>query len=368
MIKHISVIGNGYVGSSLARAAQSAGYDVIAIDLNNHSAPYDVFVDYEHISSSDAIFICLPTPMGNDSYPDNSALFDAAEKIAKNMKEGAIVVVESTVAIGTTKKIAAIIASQTDKDFSIAYCPERIDPGNPKWNIKNTTKIVASEDPGVINVLLSFYHSFIIDTVVSKSIEEAEAAKLLENTFRLVNISLVNELSILFDKIGININEVVGLASSKDFGYMPFSAGIGAGGHCIPVDPQFLSSTAKHQGIELPVLNAAKQINDFMPEFYLEKANEALGGLAGKKIIVVGISYKPNVSDMRESRSWRLIEMLREAGANVYWHDEVVNHHYGEYSQGLQNDTDLGIIVHRHKSFNEDMLSNLLVIDCERRV
>lgn len=280
----------------------------------------------------------------------------------RNMSDGSLLIIESTVPIGFCNYVKTEIIR--DKNIMLAYSPERIDPGNKTYDIINTTKIVASSDLLALSHALSFYNSFVFSTIKSNNFESAEASKLIENAYRLVNISFVNELYTMFDKLDVNLKEALDLAETKEHGFMRFSPSIGAGGHCIPVDPKFLQQHADALNADLPVLDAATVVNDYMPAFYVFKAKDILGDLNGKTICVVGLSYKANSADTRESASIVLVDLLRKEGAVVDWHDSLVQTYGEEHSCDLTKAYDLAIITNRHNTFSQDQLLATNVIDC----
>ena len=232
--------------------------------------------------------------------------------------------------------------------IEVAYSPERIDPTNKKWGISNTPKLVAGLTDNAAKRAGEFYGKFIEAITICSSLEIAETAKLLENSFRLVNISFINEIAIFCQKIGIDISEVISAAATKPYGFMPFYPSVGVGGHCIPVDPIYLSDVAKSAGSGSRFIDLADEINQSMPSYFVERAKQIIDGVKSKKILVIGLSYKPNVADVRESPVISLIEQLRKAGAEVCWHDELVKSWNGQESTPISSDFDLAIIATPH--------------------
>ena len=377
MKKQVSIIGLGYVGLPLAVAAANAGFKVIGVDvdkvkvseinkgkseiedINNDELAGLVAdgklraeSDYASIESAEIVVICVPTPLLQSKLPDLSYLESAAKSINGKLGEGSLLILESTVAPGTTREFLAPLLefdfTKPERSFKLAFSPERIDPMNLNWTIKNTPKIVAGLTTESRNLAVKFYSEFIDEIIECESVEVAETAKLLENSFRFINISFINEISILCQKIGIDINEVIKAASSKPYGFMPFYPSIGVGGHCIPVDPIYLANAAKALGVPNRFINLAEQINQEMPIYFVDQAEEKLGGLKNKKILVVGVAYKPNISDTRESPAKLLIAGLKQKGAQVSWHDDLVKDWNGEKSVALSNKYDLAILATPH--------------------
>ena len=392
MKNFIAVIGLGYVGLPLAAAAAKSGYKVIGVDLdiervnkiNSGISPIEdissseildlveqglltAHSDYSAINGADVILICVPTPLTSDHHPDLTYLESAAKSISNNFYDGSLLILESTVAPGTTRNfLVPLIASGSGidvVDLDIVFSPERIDPLNQKWNLKNTPKIIAGLTPKSRKRALDFYSKFIDKVVEYEEIEVAETAKLLENSFRLINISFINELSIFCQKLGIDINDVISAASTKPYGFMPFYPSIGIGGHCIPVDPLYLANKAKEVGAPTRMIELADRINQDMPGYFAALAEEKIGGLKGKKVLVIGVSYKPNVADVRETPVKALIVKLVQKGAEVSWHDDLVKEWNGEKSVALSSDFDLAIIATPHDYLDLTNLGNALILN-----
>jgi UDP-N-acetyl-D-glucosamine dehydrogenase len=243
------------------------------------------------------------------------------------------------------------------------YSPERIDPSNKKWNLKNTPKIVAGLNPIATKQARDFYSKFVDNIVECESPEVAELAKLLENTFRYVNISFINELSIFCRSLGVDINQVIAAASTKPYGFMPFYPSIGVGGHCIPVDPLYLSDKARTLGVQTKFIDLADEINTQMPNFFVKAASERIGGLRGKKVLVIGVSYKPNIADVRETSVTALIFGLREEGAKVFWHDDLVKEWNKEKSNPLDQGYDLAILATPHDYLDLTKLGDVPILN-----
>ena len=387
-----TVVGQGYVGLPLAIAASRFGYTIYGLDNNDEkiallksgksiiedlidevvkksvdSKHYLPTIDQSVISDSEIILICVPTPLSKDHKPDLGALISATTTVGKYLKVGTLVIVESTIEPGTCRNILLPIllkeSGLTLDDFDLAYSPERIDPTNRKWGITNTPKLVAGLTDNAAKRAEEFYGKFIDSITVCSTLEIEETAKLLENTFRLVNISFVNELSIFCQKSGIDVQEVISAAATKPYGFMPFYPSIGVGGHCIPVDPLYLANAAKAVGAPSRFIELADQINQEMPGYFVGRAEEKIGGLQARKVLVVGVSYKPNVADVRESPVESLITGLKQKGAQVFWHDDLVKDWNGEKSVGLGGDFDLAIIATPHDYLDLTKLGNVPILN-----
>lgn len=388
----VCVIGLGYVGLPLAIAAAKSGYEVTGIDLDeikvreiNSGKSYIEDIDnnelselveagkikaesnYKSIENTEIIVVCVPTPLLENHLPDLSYLESVAKSIKGKLSEKSLLILESTVPPGTTRDFLAPLLEfdfkKPEKSFKLAFSPERIDPMNLKWTIKNTPKIVAGLTSEAKNLAIDFYSEFVDQVIECESIEVAETAKLLENTFRLINISFVNELSIFCHKLGININDVIKVASTKPYGFMPFYPGIGIGGHCIPVDPIFLSNVGKKIGASTRFIDLADQINQEMSSYFVGRSEEKLSGLNHKKVLVVGVAYKPNIADTRETPVKSLIVGLKQKGAKVFWHDELVKEWNGEKSVALSNEYDLAIIATPHDYLDLKKLGNVPILN-----
>ena len=388
----VTVVGQGYVGLPLAIAAAKAGITVFGFD-NDHerisvlaagksiiedlsdetikkiidSKLYFPTTEQSVISNSEVVLICVPTPLNSAHEPDLSILISAVATVGKKLKPGTLVIVESTIEPGTSRKVLLPILLEESKlkieEFDFAFSPERIDPTNKKWTISNTPKLVAGHTVNAAIRAEEFYGKFIDSIIRCTSLEIAEVAKLLENSFRLVNISLVNELAIFCEKIGIDVTEVISAAATKPYGFMAFYPSIGVGGHCIPVDPLYLANTAKAFGTPIKLIELADQINLGMPSYFVDRAEEKLGALKSKKVLVVGVSYKPNLADVRESPVKTLIHNLRKKDAQVSWHDDLVKEWNNEKSVALSNDFDLAIIATPHDYLDLNKLGDIPIIN-----
>jgi nucleotide sugar dehydrogenase len=385
----VAIIGQGYVGLPLAMAAVGAGNWVIGIDSDAGlvaslssgvsliedvsdsdlagalKSGYSVSSSFASVGDCPVVVVCVPTPLDEAGAPDISILVGAVSSVASVVKPGALVIVESTVATGTIRKVIAPIleAKLGVGNFDLVYSPERIDPLNKKWGVKNTPKLVAGLSDVALSRAVSFYSRFVSTVVPGSSVEVIETAKLLENSFRFVNISFINEISVLCDALGIDVLEVIDAAASKPYGFMPFYPGAGVGGHCIPVDPIYLASAARDAGSPARFIELAQDINSAMPAYFVGRAVEKLGTLPGKAIIVIGVAYKANVSDTRESSAEKLIDLLRGAGAIVSWHDDVVGTWRGEESSALSSTFDLAILVTPHDGLEMAALGSVPVIN-----
>ena len=353
----VGIVGLGYVGLPLALAFSKAGFQVLGFDIQqkrvdwvNKGHSYIVDVDSKSLSSEiadkrleattdqrrikevNAICICVPTPLTKTKDPDLSAVIHQSGQISKYLQPGQLVVLESTTHPGTTREVMLPILERSGlkagRDFYLAFSPERVDPGSKNYNIKNTPKVVGGIDSKSTKVAELLY-SQVVDVVVPVSSPEvAEMTKVFENVFRNVNIALVNELTLLCDKIGISVWEVIDAAATKPFGYMPFYPGPGIGGHCIPLDPYYLANKAREYDFHTRFIELAADINEQMPYYVVSRIMEALNvkgkSLKKAKVLVLGVAYKRDVEDIRESPSLKLIELLRKKGANVRYNDPYV--------------------------------------------
>ena len=373
----ISVIGQGYVGLPIAMAACEAGYQVVGIDTDRKkidqlqsgisgledvsnqlvskylkSGNYQPTTEFEVISNSKVVLICVPTPLDTENSPDLSYVKSATNEISKYLSKGTLVILESTVGPGTTRDFMIPILEKGSgmprQDFHIAFSPERIDPLNQNWNVFNTPKIIAGLTEESKQLAMDFYSKFVKTLVPVDSLEIAETAKLLENSFRLVNISFINEISQFCHKFGIDINSVIDAASTKPYGFMPFYPSLGVGGHCIPVDPIYLANKAQQIGATARFIEVATSINLEMPAYFTNIAEKMMGNLNNKRVLIIGVSYKPDVSDVRQTPVSGLIDVLRNRGALVSWHDDLVKEWDGEKSVPLSPDYDLAILATPH--------------------
>jgi UDP-N-acetyl-D-glucosamine dehydrogenase len=365
----VAIIGQGYVGTALGSAASSAGHQVIGIENDpiklqelSSTLGYEVTGDYSKVSSSTILIVAVPTPLDEKREPDLSFVKSACQSLNAVLDSPALIINESTSFPGTLRNVIAPILGSK---HLYASAPERIDPANETWGIENTPRLVAGLSEEATTKAIEFYGSFCKEVIPVSSPEVAEAAKLFENTFRQVNIALVNEFAQIADALGISTVETIKAASSKPYGFMPFMPSIGVGGHCIPVDPSYLSFAARQAGVDASFVDLANKVNALMPEYLAARIEKLLGGkLAGKKIQIAGISYKADVSDTRESPALALMAKLRELGADVTWHDERVGACNREKSRRLKA-VDLGIIATAHSGVDYSAWKNSLskVID-----
>ena len=353
----VGIVGLGYVGLPLALAFSKAGFKVLGfdiqqtrVDLVNKGQSYIADVDSRSLSAAiaskcleattdqsrvkevDAICICVPTPLTKTKDPELSYVISESEKVSKYLQPGQLVVLESTTYPGTTREVMLPILERTGlkagRDFYLAFSPERVDPGSKNYNIKNTPKVVGGTDSKSTKLAALLYRQVADVVVPVSSPEVAEMTKVFENVFRNVNIALVNELTLLCDKIGISVWEVIDSAATKPFGYMPFYPGPGIGGHCIPLDPYYLANKAREYDFHTRFIELAADINEQMPYYVVSRIMEALNAkgksLKKAKVLVLGVAYKRDVEDIRESPSLKLIDLLREKGANVSYNDPYV--------------------------------------------
>src|SRR4051794_3781116 len=351
----VGIVGLGYVGLPLAVAFAEAGCDVIGVDVDGgrvamvsdgrspvediaderlrESLPRCLFTTrFVELHDADAILVCVPTPLTRNREPDLGPLLSAAQALAGVIRRGQVVVLESTTFPGTTREHLVPLLEESGltagEDFKLAFSPERVDPGRTDFTLKTTPKVVGGYAPACTEAAMEVY-SRVCDHLVPVSTPEvAELSKLLENIFRSVNIALVNEMAMLADRMGIDIWEVVDAAATKPYGFMRFEPGPGMGGHCLPVDPFYLTWKAREYDLSTEFIELAGKVNQQMPYFCLEKAERALNdagkAVRGARILVVGVSYKAGVGDMRESPALKIIKLLRERGADVAYHDPFV--------------------------------------------
>lgn len=384
----ICVMGLGYVGLPLACLCAKKGHEVCGIDLNkeivektnrgiSHVADEKLNRELkelkgkitattdgsDELKKSDVAIICVPTPVDKQHRPDLGAVESACEKISKNLRKGCLVILESTVYPGTTEEKVLPILEKSDlragRDFYLAHCPERIDPGNKKWTIENIPRVVGGVDKPSAEKAKKFYESILSSEVLElNSLKAAEATKIMENAFRDVNISFINEMAKSFDIVGIDILEVIKAASTKPFAFMPHYPGIGVGGHCIPVDPYYMIEKAKEMGFEHKFLSLAREINNSMPLYTVELFESALKKIgkpiAGASVGVLGVAYKADVGDVRESPALRLIDALKEKGAKVFVYDPYVaeKSNVGSLDELLKK-SDYIILATAHTQFKE---------------
>jgi UDP-N-acetyl-D-glucosamine dehydrogenase len=398
----VAIVGAGYVGVPLAQVFAEAGHDVLLVDVDtarveqlNRGESYieDVpsetlarlvadrgvraTTDYDELRERDAILIALPTPLSAQREPDLSILRAATSGIAERLRPGHLVVLQSTTYPGTTRDCVLPILERSGlkagEDFHLAFAPERVDPGNREWTTKTVTKVVGGITPACTEAAEKLYASAIDAVHPVSSPEAAELAKLLENIFRSVNIALVNELAQLCERMEIDVWEVLEAAATKPFGFMPFQPGPGLGGHCIPVDPFYLTWKAREFDFYTEFIELAGKVNENMPYFCRSLISQALNhgkeqSLKGSKVLVLGVAYKADIGDVRESPALKLIELLRNAGSQVAYHDPHVPElpEHGLSSAPLEPAAyDCVAIVTAHSSIDYDRLveDSSLVVD-----
>ena len=353
----IGVIGLGYVGLPLIRAFISAGFRTIGFDIDHskvdrllkgesyiahipsdwialclHEKTFEPTSDMQRLSEADAILICVPTPLSESRDPDLSYVEGTARQIATALRPGQLIVLESTTYPGTTRDVVCPILEaggmQAGRDFYLAYSPEREDPGNPDFAAGGIPKVVGGMDPISSQLAQLLYSQAVVRVVPVNSCEVAEACKILENTYRAINIALVNELKMLYDRMGIDVWEVIAAAATKPFGYQAFYPGPGLGGHCIPIDPFYLTWLARKHGMTTRFIELAGEINTHMPEYVVDRLTLALNeqgkAVKGSRICVLGVAYKKDVDDPRESPSFVLMELLLARGAELTYNDPHV--------------------------------------------
>ncbi len=354
----VAIVGAGYVGVPLAQVFAEAGRSVLLVDVSeervaqlNRGESYieDVpsetlaelvekrglraTTDYDELRDADAILVALPTPLSRQREPDLSIVIGAVEQIATRLRAGHLVVLESTTYPGTTREIVQPILEgsglKLGEDFHLAFSPERVDPGRTDWTTKNVPKVVGGITPACTERAADLYESAVDKVHRVSSPEAAELTKLLENIFRSVNIALVNELAQLCDRMGIDVWEVIDAAASKPFGFMSFQPGPGLGGHCIPIDPFYLTWKAREFGFYTEFIELAGKVNENMPYYCRSVVSQALNhgaalSLKGSRVLVLGVAYKADLGDMRESPALKVIDLLRKGGAEISYHDPYV--------------------------------------------
>lgn len=401
----IAVVGLGYVGLPLAVEKAKAGYKVIGFDIQqkrvdmvNEGQNYigDVVdeeldnlvkeekivatIDYKEISNVDAVAICVPTPLDKYHQPDTQYVEASTKKIAKYLHKGMLIILESTTYPGTTEEVVKPILEETGlicgEDFFLAFSPERVDPGNKYYKTKNTPKVVGGVTNLCTEIAASLYNNVLeskVHTVSSPAVAEME--KILENTFRNINIALANEMAILCDKMGIDVWEVIEAAKTKPYGFMAFYPGPGLGGHCIPIDPFYLTWKAREYDYHTRLIELAGEINNSMPDFVIDKLMKILNKfkkpLNGSKVLLLGVAYKKDIDDLRESPALKLLDILKREGAEVIYNDPYIStfKHKGDTysSQELTTEilkrADVVIIATNHSSYDfEDIVSNSQIV------
>ena len=381
---NVGIVGMGYVGLPLAVAFAEAGCDVVALDVDRRkiealrrgdsyiedvpserlralNGRIDPTARYAALAGAEAVIVCVPTPLTENREPDLGALVESMRSLAGVLQQGQLVVVESTTWPGTTReRVAPLLAEsglEPGKDFHLAFSPERVDPGRTDYTIRTTPKVVGGLTPECRARAAALYGVVCDDVVLVSSPEIAELTKLFENIFRTVNIALVNEIALLADRMDIDVWEVVDAASTKPFGFMRFEPGPGMGGHCLPVDPFYLSWKAREYGFSTEFIELAGKVNAAMPGYCVEKIKDALNDLGkpmrGSKVLVLGVSYKAGVGDLRESPAVKILAALRALGAEISYHDPYVPEiaEFGLVHTELDEiveDADIAVILTEH--------------------
>ena len=391
------VVGLGYVGLPLLVEAAASGFDAIGIDVDErkitainagenyiedvdgkklaelvNSGSVSATSDWDIVSTLDVLSICVPTPLRKTKDPDISFIVGAVEQIAPRLKKGQVIILESTTYPGTTDELLLPeFEKQNMKvgvDFFLAFSPERVDPGNPVYNTRNTPKIVGGVTQACTRRAVEVYSKIFDKVVPVSSTQCAEMVKLLENTFRSVNIGLVNEVALMCDKLNLDVWEVIEAAATKPFGFMPFFPGPGLGGHCIPIDPHYLAWKLRTLNYTARFIELASDVNASMPRFVVEKVTRVLNddrkSVNGSRILILGVAYKPNVKDVRESPALDIIGLLSEQGAEVSYHDphvEAVQEHgldlqSTQLTADLLKHSDVVVIVSNHRDVDYGMV------------
>lgn len=407
----IVIVGQGYVGLPVAIRANEVGYNVVGVDVDKrrvddlqagrsyvddishsslqgatNSGRYLPTANYDDVAGFDVAVITVPTPL-SESLPDLSYIEESARSLAIHLKRGATVILESTTYPGTTEELLVPILEagsglKAGRDFYAGYSPERIDPGNKRWGFVETPKVVSGIDAASLQKVQEFYGRLVDQTVPVGSPKEAELTKLLENTFRHVNIALVNELAIYAHQLGVNIWEAIEAASTKPFGFMKFTPGPGVGGHCLPVDPSYLSWQVRRKlGQNFRFVELANDINDHMPDYVVQRLmlmlNKKQRSISGSTILLVGLAYKKNTGDIRESPSLRLIELLLDAGADLIAVDDHIESHRWPtgvkkvaLDEGSISAADIAVLLTDHDDLDLTLVeeSELPLLDTKNRM
>jgi len=384
----VVIIGQGYVGLTLSVGAAGAGHRVVGFDVNSDlvaelnsgkshiegisdrqltevisSGLFMASSEVSVLETADVVVIAVPTPLDADRNPDLTYVHAASDLIATHLKTAALIINESTSYPGTLRN--EIAKRITAVAHLFASSPERVDPGNAQWGIKNTPRLIGGLTPAASAKAREFYASFCDSIIEVSSPEVTEAAKIFENTFRQVNIALVNEFAQISDALGISSREVIEAAGTKPYGFMEFKPGPGVGGHCIPVDPSYLAHVANQVGVPATFIKRANEVNLAMPAYVVKRVIAGFGAsIAGKSVLVLGVSYKANVADTRETPAAAVIDLLREQGANVVWHDDLVGDWRGESSAPIAAH-DIAVVVTRHEGISDVAIkASGYVFDC----
>jgi UDP-N-acetyl-D-glucosamine dehydrogenase len=392
------VVGLGYVGLPVVIEATRSGVSVLGLDVSTRvvnnlndgrshvddisdleigealKAGFKATTDFSAVAGAGAIVICVPTPLSADGGPDLSAVVAVGEQMAPHLSPGCLVVLESTTYPGTTDEVLRPVLEHgsglvAGEDFHLAFSPERIDPGNKTWGLRNTPKVVGGMTPACTEAARALYGRFVDTVVVAKGTREAESAKLLENTYRHVNIALVNEMARFFHELDIDFWDVIRLAGTKPFGFQAFYPGPGVGGHCIPIDPNYLSHRVRTQlGYAFRFVELAQEINATMPAYVAQRAqallNEHRKPVNGSVVLLLGVTYKPDIADQRESPSVAVARHLRTLGADVAYHDPFVPTWEATGLSSVDDavhaarEADLTILLQNHSSYDVEELSS----------
>lgn len=394
----IGILGMGYVGMPLAVVFAEKGFSVLGIDPDQRkvdtfkkgisyiqdvptetvlrlkdAGKLDMTADFAALAEMDAVSICVPTPLRKTGDPDMSFIVSATEQLAKYVHKGMVVVLESTTYPGTTRELMAPMLTEKSglkvgEDIFICFSPERVDPGREDWTTYNTPKVMGGMTKACAEVGAAWYAGAIETVVPVSSVEAAELAKLLENTFRMINIGMVNELALMCERLGVDVWEVIDAAATKPFGFMKFTPGPGLGGHCIPIDPLYLSWKMKEMNYNAKFIELASEINTNMPRYVVGRVLEALNDrgktLKGNKVLILGVAYKPDIDDVRESPALDVIALMKKKGALVEYHDPYIPriHHEHEHwkMDGIADadlmrkvaEADAVVIITNHKAYD----------------
>jgi UDP-N-acetyl-D-glucosamine dehydrogenase len=395
----LGVIGLGYVGLPLACEFAKEGIEVLGFDVDqekigliNEGKSYIIDVlekevaelvakdllsataDFSRLKGADVISICVPTPLGKTKDPDMTYIEKALESIKPNLRKGQVIILESTTYPGTTEEVILPIMEETGlkvgQDIFLAFSPERVDPGNKTYQTKNTPKVLGGVTEACTEIAAQVYELAIDNVVRVSSPSCAEMVKLLENTFRSVNIGMANEMALMCDKLGVNVWEVIEAAATKPFGFMPFFPGPGLGGHCIPIDPLYLSWKLKTLNYDARFIGLASEVNENMPSYVVEKTmlflNEEKKCLNNAKVLVVGVAYKPDINDMRESPALEVIAKLQGLGAVIQYHDDYipkieidgVDYSSKALDEKILGAADIVIVLTNHRYLDLDVIVN----------
>ena len=382
---NIAIFGQGYVGLTLSVAAANAGHKVVGFDIDQKNIDallvgethvpgieksiLNKIIDtgrflpttkFSDVNGAEILIIAVPTPLDVNRNPDLSFLLEVTKLISEKFEGDALLINESTSYPGTLRNlIKPLIEKKNGLVFKYASAPERVDPGNEDWNLRNTTRVICGLDKESTDAAISFYSTFCDKIYEAPSVEVAEASKIFENTFRQINIALVNEFSNIAGNLGFSAHDAIKAASTKPFGFMPFYPSVGVGGHCIPVDPTYLSFISEKHGVKAKFIELANQTNSSMAKIVADRIRIELGGsLKDKKIQIAGIAYKPEVSDMREAPSLNFISELESLGAQVFWHDPLVKEFFGKKSVPLDPSVSLGLIITPHDQIDFSIWQN----------